>query len=530
MKSVCRFFVMFFWTVGLLTLCSCSGFSQKEPEQKKIPVEPAVLKQQKVEKKVEPEKNVQQEKKIPAVKPVEKPLQPPKPAVKPAEKPQPPQKPAVKPVAKPVVKTTEKNPKYVFYFIGDGMGKNHIRMARCYYGKLNLDSFPVRASVITANASRTTTDSAASGTALACGVKTTNGSIGMDASGKPVDSVAILAKRQGKKVALLTTVGVNNATPAAFYAHVKHREEVQQIIQQFPDTGIDILCGYGMDVHRKHSAADYLSGKAYELPTTAATTTAAVPAATQKNTRVRVINQDESEFFRLRQLTVPVLVYFNFGYEIERKKQSVRPLSAYVSKCIDLLKNHPDGFFLMAEGGKIDHAAHGNDGASMLYELKEFDNAIGIALEFYRKYPAETLIVVTADHNTGGPVFTGNIPPHYLKVNGGLDHAYGIGKGHTLPMIRKNLCQRGWNLTEEEVQALQIADVRASRGKNRESHLNRAIRHIIDLRCGIFWSTRSHTGEDVDLFAIGCMSGKFTGRMENSEVGRKMKSLYQKGK
>lgn len=426
-----------------------------------------------------------------------------------------------------VFSLTAGTPKYVFYFIGDGMGQPQVEMARRYYGKLNMDQLPVRGSLRTSNVFFGITDSAAAGTALACGVKTINGRLGLDAEGKPVRSVAVDAKQAGKKVAILTTVGINNATPAAFYAHVMKRSESRKILEQYPAAGFDILAGYGVD-GMKHDAklTDFVTGASYRKDNTTAAATGS--AESLEKYGIRVIHKNENEFFNMKTLKNPVVVYFNFKYEITRGKSKVRPLSAYVKKSIELLKDHPQGFFMMAEGGAIDKACHINDGAAMLLELREFDRAIGKALEFYRKHPDDTLIIVTADHHTGGLSFYGNkIPADYTaNAEGTIYQAYGIKNTDSFADIMTRLKKKNISVGKTDLARLKYIYAHTNE-KNRAATMNEAIRCMIDFRSGIYWTTGSHTNEEVNVFAIGRQAEQFSGTRENSELGKMMKALYK---
>ncbi len=395
-------------------------------------------------------------------------------------------------------------PKYVFLFIGDGMGKPHVDLARQLFGKLNMDQLPVRGSVSTVNAKKTTTDSAASGTAYACGVKTLNGRLGLDAEGKSVDSCAVLAKRQGRRAAILTTVGANNATPAAFYAHVMHRSESRKIMEQFPASGIDILCGSGIDGMKKGiKQEDFLSGKAYQTAGTQGN------AAALDGKGILVIAQKDQSFFAMKQLNGPVFVY----------SKGTDNLAAYVKKSIELMQDCPKGFFMMAEGGHIDHGGHGNNGQYMLEELKKFDLAVGEAMKFLAQHPEETLIVVSADHHTGGLVLSGKPSPDYTKQKIKVD------KKDSVKTLEEKLSAIGITCTAQE--KADLAKASAS-GKNQKGNMEQAVRRVVDTHSGIAWKTKGHTSDEVYLFAAGCGADRFAGKQENSDVGAKMKAIFAK--
>lgn len=406
-------------------------------------------------------------------------------------------------------------PKYVFYFIGDGMGKPHVDLARMVFGKLNMDSLPVRGSVSTVNALRKTTDSAAAGTALACGSKTLNGRLGIDANGKELESVAVVAKKHNARVAIMTTVGVNNATPAAFYAHVFKRGESKKIMEQYPASKFDILMGYGVDGLRKNvKQEDFLSGKAYLHNVSG-------NADNLKGSGIRIINKNEQDFFGLKKLDSPILVYFSFGTEYMRGTSKIHPFSAYLQKAVELLQDSPNGFFIMAEGGHIDHGGHANNGQMMLGELKEFDRAIGKALEFYKKHPNETLIVVTADHHTGGLSWSGKVLPDYCSL---APEYINITNKDNADTISQKLEKSNIKSTPEEKKLLAKA---FAAGKKRVTQVRAAIRRMLDKRSGIKWSTTGHTADEVYLFAIGIGAQRFSGHQENNEVALKLKSLYK---
>lgn len=408
-------------------------------------------------------------------------------------------------------------PKYVFLLIGDGMGKQHVDLARQINGKLVMDELPVRGSVSTVNAEKKTTDSAASGTAYACGIKTLNGRLGIDPQGKNVDSCAVLAKKQGRMVAILTTVGLNNATPAAFYAHVKSRGESKLILEQYPASGFDILAGSGIDGMKKNvKQEDFLSGKAYQMKAADAPETDNI-SPEFVGQKIRVIAKDAAPFFAMKELTQPVFIY----------SKEIDDLAKFVRKSIELMEKSPKGFFMMAEGGKIDYSAHDNEVNGMLAELGKFDRAVAVALEFYKQHPDETLIIVSADHHTGGLRLSDKIQKEYftvtpssMKINPATDSA---------EAILKKMSEKGIDCTDAERAKLQTI-MQNPDTKKKTSALNAFIVKAISSRSGISWGTRGHTSDEVYLFAIGLCADQFAGNQENSDVGAKLKAMFSAGK
>ena len=292
--------------------------------------------------------------------------------------------------------------KYVFYFIGDGMGVNHVNGTEMYRaaiedgrigrGALLFTQFPASGMAYTFSATNPVTDSAAGGTALASGYKTYNGAIGMDDDKNVIPSVAHMAKDAGRKVGVTSSVSVDHATPAAFYAHQARRNMYYEIATDLPKADFDFYGGSGFlkrkTTHDKQEATDV-----YDIFEDAGYTIAYGYEDYKKKGKSAgkmILIQDEDADPN------------SLPYAIDRKDDDLT-LAQITESAIDfLMKNNKKGFFLMVEGGKIDWSSHGNDAATTFEEVIDMDNAIAVAYEFYKKHPKETLIVVTADHETGG--------------------------------------------------------------------------------------------------------------------------------
>ena len=291
--------------------------------------------------------------------------------------------------------------KYVFYFIGDGMGVNQVNGTEMYLAEqegrigaksLLFTSFPVASVATTFSATNSVTDSSAAGTALATGIKTYNGAIGMDDQKQPLQSVAAQAKAAGKKVGVATSVSVDHATPAAFYAHQPDRDMYYEIATDLPKAGFDFYAGGGFlkptttaDKKEAPSIFPIIEAAGY----TVARGLQEYQAKAAEAGKMVLIQKEGS---------APDCL----PYAIDRQEGDLS-LAEITQSAIDFLTKGKDkGFFLMVEGGKIDWACHGNDAATVFHEVVDMDNAIRVAYEFYKKHPKETLIVVTADHETGG--------------------------------------------------------------------------------------------------------------------------------
>jgi alkaline phosphatase len=272
-------------------------------------------------------------------------------------------------------------PRYVFLFIGDGMGKAHVKASQVdLEGGSVFSAFPIAGEIGTNNISGGTTDSAAAATALATGYKTSNGKINMSPSGLATyQNIAGLSKSAGRKVGIVSSVPLNHATPAAFYATSDSRADYYDIGLQMVQSGYEYFGGGGiLNPRGAGSAQTDLRALAvslgYSLETTLAGPTIAFAEALDGESSIT--------------------------YLVDREA-GAQSLSDFVAAGIQVLDN-PKGFFFMIEGGKIDWASHDNDSLRMLGEMRDFDAAIRVALAFLQDHPDETLVVVTADHETGG--------------------------------------------------------------------------------------------------------------------------------
>jgi len=281
--------------------------------------------------------------------------------------------------------------KYVFLFIGDGMSLAQQQLAEEFRKNtenrgLKINSMPYRAITTThAAGSDFVTDSAAAGTAIACGVKTNNGVIGLDVNGNKVESIATVAKQNGRKVGIISSVTINHATPAAFYAHNASRSGEYEIGLDLIASGFDYFGGGGIARHNDQNAEAY-RGDVYELA---------------KEAGYSVFRTPE-EILTLKPGVGKVLASSNsdaMPYAIDGNIEGLR-LADFTKQAIELLDN-PDGFFIMVEGGQVDWACHANDGATVVWDMIEFDDAVSVAFDFAEKNPGEVLIVVTGDHETG---------------------------------------------------------------------------------------------------------------------------------
>lgn len=286
-------------------------------------------------------------------------------------------------------------PRAIILFIGDGMGEGQRIAGRWsaagQSGALALDAMPYGGWTGTSAANNPVTDSAAAATAIATGVKTNNGVIGQDPAGKRLTTILERAKAQGWAVGLVSNVQMAHATPAAFAAHVPDRSMMTQIAAQMLAAEVDVLLGGGEDEF---------------LPTTA---TGHYPEPGERTDGRNLIDEAISDGYTYVYdaaglgAVVPTATTRLLGLFAD--EGMVRPyapsLVEMTQRAIDILSQDPDGFFLMVEGGQIDWAAFANEAADVISDISGFDEAIDVALK-YAATAGDTLVIVTADHETGG--------------------------------------------------------------------------------------------------------------------------------
>lgn len=438
-------------------------------------------------------------------------------------------------------------PKYVFYFIGDGMGMGQVQALRTYFNNVNdsLSELPhfydaqVAGLITTYSANDDITDSAAAGTALACGAKSRNGMIGMDADTVPLVSVAKMMKRAGRGVAVMSSVCLDDATPAAFYASSPSRNNYYHIASQGSESGFDFMAGayfrdpYGVRCGSKGNVFAQYEAAGYAIVRGREGYNDAVKAHAQ---RVLWLDKDTTTENRI-------------GYAIDGDNGDMT-LPQMVRCGIDFLYGkYPKGFFMMAEGGAIDHMGHGNDPSGILCETIEFDAAVREAIEFYKKHPRETLIVITADHETGG-MSVGTIDSNH-KPNMHYLQCAMLSKGEFGNAMRKLLVQRGKNATWGDVTSLMsenlglgsyipmtageegylmmaFQEVLDEKSKEQETlyanydELTKEVFKVYSAKMGIGWTTVHHTACPVPIFVMGVGADKFDnkGWLDNTDVPR----------
>lgn len=262
--------------------------------------------------------------------------------------------------------------KQVIFIIGDGMGLNQM----C---KLESPNHFERANYIglskTYSASHKVTDSAAGGTALACGTKTKNGMLGMNADSIPVNSVLTILKEKGFSTGIVASCRINHATPASYYAHQPNRNMDAEILGDLYANGPQVFVAGG----NKLLSIESLENAGYKYVDNIA------DLQKQENGKVACVLATE-----------------DMPNALERGNE----ITIGTAEAIRLLEKNEKGFFLMIEGSQIDWAGHGNNAAYMQAEMKDINKVIGLCMDYADANPG-TLVIVTADHETGGTTIVG---------------------------------------------------------------------------------------------------------------------------
>ena len=438
--------------------------------------------------------------------------------------------------------------KYVFYFIGDGMGVNQVNGTEMYQAEfqkgiigvepLLFTQFPVGTMATTFSATNSVTDSAAAGTALATGEKTYNHAISVDVDKNPLQTVAEKAKKAGKKVGVTTSVSVDHATPASFYAHQPDRDMYYEIALDLPKANFDFYAGGGFlkpnttfDKKEAPSIFPIFEQAGYTV------------ARGYQDYKDKAAKADKMILIQREGANPSCL-----PYALDRKEGDLT-LAQITESAIDFLTKGKDkGFFLMVEGGKIDWACHANDAATVFNEVKDMDDAIKVAYEFYKKHPKETLIVVTADHETGGLVLGTGRYALNLKALQYQKNSTDV-LSQRISDLRK---AKGNKVTWEDMKTLLAEEMgfwkqlplswsqeRKLRDEFEKSFVKNKVvfaesmysksepmaacaKEVMNEMAMVGWVSGGHSAGFVPVFAVGAGSHLFGGKIDNTEIPKRI--------
>ena len=443
--------------------------------------------------------------------------------------------------------------KYVFYFIGDGMGTNQVLGTEMYLSELKgeigrqrlcMTQFPYSGQAATFSASNGITDSAAAGTCLASGKKTNNGVLGQDAEGQDVRTVAEILKAQGWGVGIMTSVAFDHATPGAFYAHVPSREMYYEIGKQLAFSDFDFFGGAAFhqpNLSRLVGNPKSVMGKRtnlYDLCEEQGYTLAHGFEEAQglMDAKKMILMQSTDGIDRNKPS-------YNIPYAIDRKADDLT-LEQIVRTAIPFLSSKHERFFMMVEGGMIDYASHGNDAATVFGEVIAMDEALRVAYAFYQAHPDETLIVVTADHETGGMALGNSDYTLNLQLLQNQHCSAWILSDKVSALFKDKKSPR-WEtvqrvlteslglydkveVTAEEDAALQEAYKKAVSHKGSDmktmykdiNEIGALAVKMLNDKSKIGWTTTAHSAHAVPIFAVGVGAERFSGWHDNSDIAK----------
>jgi len=339
--------------------------------------------------------------------------------------------------------------------------------------------------------------------------------VGMDPQGESHITILEEAIARGMATGLISTARITHATPASFGAHVVHRSQEADIAEQLLATGPDLMLGGGRRFFLPESA-DGARKDGRDL------------IARAEAGGYQIVRDEQS----LLGGELPLLGLFSsshMAYQIDRIETSEPSLATMTKRALELLSESPNGFFLMVEAGRVDHAAHQNDIAAHLHDFLAYDDAVGVVMDFARS-EGNSLVVVTSDHETGG-----------LSLARDGAYAWHPGEIRRISASIGRLVQQAGVLVESGAEDSEsaVADMLVSHGVDLGDGDSRELGLMLDddifasdltswlvdataRQGGISWSTSGHTGVDVPLHAFGPGSGRFSRVIQNDELGRRL--------
>lgn len=415
-------------------------------------------------------------------------------------------------------KSENSNLKYIFLFIGDGMSTNQVELTEIYNSQINnksinnqdILSFTTFSSTgIRKNNSLDNyiTDSAASATALASGFLTYNGSINMTSDGEKIKPITYKLKNKGYKIGIITTVPLNHATPAAFYASTRNRSNYDDITNQLFSSNFDYFAGgnFIKSLVTEDEITTLANKNNYEII----------------NTKNKLDNLEKNKKY---VITSP---YTNeaLDFSIDDKKDF--NFEIYVDKAIKVLDNEK-GFFIMAESGLIDYAGHNNDAKSIIGEVNELDLGVKKALEFAKAHKNETLIIVTGDHETGGLTLGDDSMSLNVISLQSQKKSY-----QCLESYIQNICNdenkyekiKNFILENYGINIETDIDVNNYIDNCNSIEIRKKVLSEINKNAKVNFSTTTHTADRIPVYAYGVKSEEFSGVYTTDQLNKKIQSL-----
>lgn len=427
-------------------------------------------------------------------------------------------------------------PQNIIMIVGDGMGPAYTSAYRYFHDDPKTQAIEETvfdrhlvgsSSTYPARVSGYVTDSAAGATALATATKSYNGAIAVDVEKKPVESVLVWAKKQGKKTGMVVTSQINHATPASYLAHNESRNNYNQIADSFLQAAdnIDLMFGGGWQYFIREDAnlVDGFKAKGFNY----------------------IDNYQQLDSLTMGEKTLGLFADRGLPWALD--DTNPHRLSAMTKTAISQLENE-QGFFMLVEASQIDWGGHSNDIAAAMSEMDDLAKTLEY-LESYVEQNPNTLVVLTADHSTGG--FTIGKDGDYLwqpdVLRNMIMSPSAIGKALAKQTIIKAEVSKMLNfaITDTEFvqlkadkrageqamveySALSAADKKQTRKPSLAKAMHLSVNHLIDQRTVTGWTTFGHTGVDVPVFAMGKQKELFQGLSDNTDIAKKIFHLLGK--
>ncbi len=417
------------------------------------------------------------------------------------------------------------NPKYIFLFIGDGMSSAQVELTEIYQNSIQNKKFDEQELLsftqfktigLRKNYSNDNyiPDSAASATALATGILTYNGAVNVDMKGQDITPLTYELNKQGKKIGIITTMSLTHATPAAFYANSSSRLNYEDIANDLFNSGFDYFAGgtvFGMDDEHVQTKA---KEKGYNI--------------------INDVNLFNNIDKNKKNIIISPTTNSEGFLPIALDDKTEFNLASYVEKGIEALDNDK-GFFIMAESGLIDMAGHNNDARSVISEVQELNSAVNVALEFAKKHPEETLIIVTGDHETGGLTLGTENTNHslFLERLQEQKHSYEHLITYAQEMINNNISYTemldylniNYNIQPDETNTFEQTYDNITLGDTQA--LKTAVLEVMAKRAGINFSSTYHTADRIPIYAYGQKSEQFNGVYDSKTFNEILRKITQ---
>ncbi len=425
------------------------------------------------------------------------------------------------------------------------MGSNQVLGAEMYRSALAgeplgrvqtlMTTFPYSGHASSYSKTNGITDSAAAGTCLATGTKTKNGMLGLDQDSARLTTIAEELKAEGWGIGIMTTVAIDHATPGAFYGHVDDRDKYYEIGLQLAESGFDFFGGAGfhypqgkdddqeINLYRNAEQAGYTVAHGYEE---------AIRLQQSEISKLILVQKDDDQGAKHGS---------NLTYAIDRKEGDLT-LNQIVRVAVPFLEARHEKFFMMVEGGMIDYACHGDDAATAFGEVWDMNEAMQVAYDFYLAHPDETLIVVTADHETGGLALgNSDYTLHLDQLQYQKCSSWVLSDAFT--QLFKENKKPSWEqvqaiyrqylgfwedveITKEEEAKLKDLYKAACKGKTKSTKtMYKSINKLgdkglalLNKKAHVGWTTYAHSAHAVPIFSIGPNAQLLSGWHDNTEI------------